>query len=269
MPIPARCGESAASDFQFGNMNAVSPANPQTGARAFPPTRWRLIGGLQSADETTARRSLEELCRIYWQPLYCHARRCGRSPEDAEDAAQGFLISLIERDRWVRADQERGRLRTFLLAGMKHWLMNEARDAGRLKRGRGRAPVSLDSAEGEVLFQQLGDVATLSPDGACDRHWALAFLRQVERDIAADYAAAGKAELFDELSPFLLDDAVEGGAYEPAMARLGDAKGAVKVAVLRMRGRYRKRLVQRVAATVADDAMVGHELEYLMRLFRP
>ena len=234
-------------------------------AEAFPDTRWSLVRALQTGDPAAAEASLHHLCRLYWMPLYGYARRMGRSVEDAEDATQAFLLSLIERQAWERAEATRGRLRTFLLSSMQHFLMNARRDATRQKRDSGRT-VPLDVAVGEGLYRE-AEALGLSPEQAFDRQWAISCLRGVMDDLRTEHTAAGKAALFHELERFLLDVGTDGAEYSAAAARLGMSEGAVKVAVHRLRGRYRQRLVERVAETVDDPSAVGRELEFIISLF--
>lgn len=230
----------------------------------FPATRWSLVLQLSAGGGAGGRAALEELCRVYWLPLYWHARRLGCPPQDAEDVTQGFIASLLEHDRWSDADPARGRMRSYLLRGMENFLANHRRDASRQKRGSGFEFVSMEAAEREAAVPA---DAGLTPERAFDRRWVLTLLDRVMSLMAAEYESSGRGALFAAIRHCLLDD--EGGreGYAGIAAALGMSEGAVKVAVHRLRGRYRERLVQEVADTVASEDAVPDELTYLMGVF--
>jgi RNA polymerase sigma-70 factor (ECF subfamily) len=213
-------------------------------------------------DSTTARGALSKLCSTYWFPIYAFARRQGLSGPDAEDATQGFFAHLLAAEALAAVDRAKGRFRSFLLASMKNFLANERDRARAAKRGGGRQPLSLDAVEAENRYR-MEPADTLSPDRLYDRRWALAVLEQVLADLAAQCAAAGKSELFDALKP-----AFGGGrtacSYAEIGGRLGMSEGAVKVAVHRLRQRYRDILRITVAQTLASPDEVDDELRHLL-----
>jgi RNA polymerase sigma factor (sigma-70 family) len=230
-----------------------------TGAQ-FHQTRWSIVLAARGSDAAQARDALGKLCAAYWYPLYAFVRRQGHGAHDAEDLTQGFFARLLEKDWLGGVDRERGRFRSWLLAALKHFLANEWDKARARKRGSGHAPLSIDAAVGESRYaHEPTDNATA--DKLYDRRWALTLLEQVLARLRAEFSAAGKAELFEALKPTLTG---EKAPYAGIAARLGMSEGAVKVAVHRLRDRYRDLIRAEIAETVETDAEVDDELRHLL-----
>lgn len=233
----------------------------------FATTRWSLILTAGGAKTPEAEAALEALCRGYWYPLYAFARRKGRGPEAAEDSVQGFFGRLLEKETLGGADPERGRFRSFLLTSFQRHMINEAAEAGAQKRGGGARLVSLEGVgEGEAWFSEaIGHEET--PERLFERDWALSVLDEALTKVRASYEARGRVELFEALKDVLLPASDLSNHAERAEL-LGMRPGAVKVAVHRLRARYRDALVEAVAHTLpADenlDAAVQGELEQLL-----
>ena len=213
-----------------------------------------------------AGRALEELCRAYWFPLYVYVRRRGFSPEDAEDLTQGYFAALIEKDYLAQADRERGRLRSFLLTTLKHYLSDEWSKASALKRGYGRQIVSIDEANAEERYA-LEAADEESPDRLFDKRWALTLLDNVLAMLRAHYVSAGQERLFDGLKKFLAWSN-SSASYRETAAELGMKESALRVAIFRIRRRYGDLLRARVADTVTAENDVPAELEHLLSLVR-
>ncbi len=232
---------------------------------AFPATRWSLVSSVRArqGDEPQAARALEHLCGIYWYPLYAFARRQGLSTEDAQDATQGFFERLIDKQTLHAADRERGRMRTFLLAAFGHFLADE-RDRRNAWRRGGRAEiVPLDAGERyEVEAEH-----ELTPERHFNRQWALAVLQQALVTLQKERSLAGREREMTELYGFL-DASVSGAetSYENAAAALGWSVNTTRVAVHRLRLRYRQLLKDQIAATLEkeDPAMVREEMQALL-----
>jgi RNA polymerase sigma-70 factor (ECF subfamily) len=214
------------------------------------------------ADTPRARAALEQLCRNYWQPLYAYVRRSGHSREEAEDLTQEFFARLLAQNTVARADPERGRFRSFLLASLKHFLANEWDKARTQKRGGGAQLLPLEFGTAETRCAQPvapGD----TPDRAYDRQWALALLEVVLGRLRREYHDAGREDLF-----LGLKDTLSGGRaeipYRALAGRLGLSEGAVKVAAHRLRHRYRELLREEVANTVAGPGDTEDELKALL-----
>lgn len=227
----------------------------------FATTRWTVI---RAAGES-AGEALEDLCSAYWYPLYAYVRRHGFSKEDAEDLTQAFFAKLLERRDMAGLTQENGRFRAFLLAALKHFLANERDRAGRLKRGGNITHLSLDWQSADTQFQ-ITDGGQVPPDAAYDREWALALLERVVVRLGQEFAAEGKAERFEHMKPFLTLGKGE-IPYASAAAVLSMDEGAVRVAVHRLRKRYRELLKEEIAHTLSDPAMVEEELAVLLGAF--
>jgi RNA polymerase sigma-70 factor (ECF subfamily) len=214
----------------------------------------------------SADQALESLCEAYWFPLYAYVRRHGFSKEDAEDLTQAFFAKLLERRDFAGLKQENGRFRAFLLASMKHFLANERDRAGRLKRGGTITHLSLDWQSAEAQFQ-IADGGQVPPDAAYDREWAVALLERVVVRLGQEFAAEGKAERFALMKPFLTMAKGE-IPYVNAAEDLSMDEGALRVAVHRLRKRYRVLLRNEIADTLADHTMVQDELAVLLGAFR-
>lgn len=222
-----------------------------------------LAAGRQRSPQ--AARALEELCQTYWFPLYAYVRRRGHTKEDAEDLTQSFFTRLLENNPFAKLDGENGKFRAFLLASLKHFIANERDKAHALKRGGGQPNLSLDWQTADSQFQ-IATVNEPSPDKAFDREWALALLAKVIDRLQNECAADGKAKLFKHLKMFLMAGKAESAQRDTAAA-LGMEEGAVRVAVHRLRKRYRQLLRDEIANTLADAALVDEEMRALFGAF--
>lgn len=240
---------------------------PETEAAGdvFATTRWTLVLAAGQRATPQATQALEELCRTYWFPLYAYVRRRGRAREDAEDLTQTFFARLMERNDLAGLSAERGRFRAFLLAALKHFLANEWDRSVRLKRGGQSQHLSLDWCTADTQFQ-LAATAAPTPDQAYDREWAVALLGKVVARLEKECVTEGRAQLFQELKVFLT--AGKGArSHADAGRRLGMEETAVRVAVHRLRKRYRQLLRDEIAQTVSDAAQVDEEMQALFGAF--
>lgn len=229
----------------------------------FPVTRWTLIQRAGSNDGAQSRPALEEMCRLYWYPLYCYARRRRLSPEDAEDATQTFFLRLLNHGRIADLNGEKGRLRAYLLRAFSNLMNSQWRAEHREKRGGGLPSVSLDFAAAEGRYQlEPADFDT--PERLYEMRWATTVLDLAFSALAADYARAGKAELHSALAAHLTTE-LDRGAAEPLGETLGMSPGAVRVALLRMRQRFRAHLEAQVAGIVQNPEDVPGEIAHLLR----
>jgi RNA polymerase sigma-70 factor (ECF subfamily) len=227
----------------------------------FAITRWSVVVAAGQNDTKQSHAALEQLCRIYWYPLYAYARRRGHSPEDAQDLTQEFFARLLEH-KWVaRADRQRGRFRSFLLSAMGHFLSDEWDKARAQKRGGGATPIplQLDTAETRYGHEPADNV---TPEQIYERRWALALLQEVLRQLRAEYEQEGRSELFAALHPCLVGERTA-LPYADLAAKLGISEGTVKSAVHRLRQRYRAILRNEIAQTVAEPGDVDEELRHL------
>ena len=209
--------------------------------------------------------ALETLCAAYWFPLYAYVRRHGFSKENAEDLTQAFFAKLLERQDFAGLKRKNGRFRAFLLAALKNFLANERDRAGRLKRGGDFTHFSLDWQSADTQFQ-IADRGQVPPDAAYDREWAVALLERVIFRLRDDSVAEGKAERFEQLKSYLTVGKGE-IPYATAAVAMAMDEGAVRVAVHRLRKRYRELLRNEVAETLSNPAMVDEELAVLLGAF--
>ncbi len=240
---------------------------PVPGPRQFATTHWSLVDAAKPNEksQTRVREALEELCRTYWYPLYAFVRSRGYSAADAQDLTQAFFVRLIETGGFVSADRERGRFRSYLLGAMKHFLANEWHRAQTQKRGGKIEFIEWDALEPEVRY---AGAATPSdnPELLFDREWALETIAGALRVLRDDMAKAGKREQFDAIKGSLTGQ--DELSREEIAAKLDMSEGAVKVAVHRLRQRYRHLLRTAIAETVSNEADLDDEMRYLVAILR-
>jgi RNA polymerase sigma factor (sigma-70 family) len=227
----------------------------------FRTTHWSIVLAAGRRSSPDARDALAALCRNYWYPLYAYVRRQGLSADDAQDITQAFFARLLEKNIAARADRERGKFRSFLLASLNHFLANEWRSGGARKRGGGQVALSLDLAAAEGLYTREPS-HELTAEKLYQRRWALTLLEQTLAKLRDEFVERGKLELFDRLKPYL--GGGDGSApYQQIAAELGKTEGAVKVAVHRMRRRCRELLRTEIAQTVSGPQEIEDELRDL------
>ena len=213
-----------------------------------------------------AQAALEKLCRTYWFPLYAFARRQGNSPEDAQDLTQDFFSRLLEKNYLATVHPDRGKFRTFLLKSLKNFLVNEWKRAGRLKRGGGVEFLSIDTNEAEELYAaEVPD--KFNPDAEYETQWAVTLIEQVLTTLRQEFDAADKGRLFEELKGFIWGDKTI-ASYAAIAGQLNLTEGTVKVAVHRLRRRFRELLRAEVANTVARPEEIDVELRHLISVLR-
>lgn len=224
-------------------------------------THWSVVIAAGRGPSAKSDTALATLCETYWYPLYAFVRRQGFNSEEAQDLTQGFFAKLLEKNYVADADQQRGRFRSFLLTALKHFLSNERDRVRAKKRGGGRLSISLDFPTGEKQYQ-CEPADTMTPSRLYERRWALTLLERVLNVLREEYSLAGNLALFDALKEHLTRE--KGSTpYREVSARLGMSEGSVKVAVHRLRRRYRQLLENEIAHTVSDTADVENELQQL------
>lgn len=233
------------------------------GPAQFGQTQWSVVlAAAGKKDVALAEQSLEKLCRVYWLPLYTYIRRQGENSHDAQDLTQEFFARLLQKDFLCSVDQSKGRFRSFLLASLKHFLSHQRVRARAQKRGGGRTPLSLDfsDAETSIGFQPADEQ---TPERAFEKRWALTLLEQALARLRKEYTDHGKHEIFELLKTTLTEG--RGVAYAELSARLGISEASVKMAVHRLRQRYRAVLRAEIAETVSHESEVEDELRQVFR----
>ena len=240
-------------------------ASEQKGGFAFTTTHWSVVLEAQG-ESPAAQEALEKLCRTYWRPIFAFLRRKGIAPAEAEDITQGFFAELLERRSLSAVRREKGRLRSFLLGGLKYFLANKGRRAMAVKRGKGQRPIPLEELRaGERIEMEPTDPMT--PDQIYERRWALTVLERVLSRLKDEYLAADNAALFDSLKELLPDEPGSPSQAEIA-TRLDMTENAVRQAFYRFRQRYQALLREEIAHTVANPGDIEDELRHLIAIIR-
>ncbi len=230
------------------------------GPRLFPNTRWSVVLAARQPESPESAAALETICRDYWYPLYAYVRRCGQSPPDAQDLTQEFFCRLLEKHWLDAADREKGKLRAYLIVALKHFMNKEWRRHSAQRRGGGQTCAQSDTALAESRYA--ADPQALAPDEAFDKQWALTLLDLTVNRLQAEHRAAGRAAGFDILKQCLM---AERGAidYAGVAGQLGVNEGAARVAVHRLRKRFREIYREEISQTLADGADLDAELRHL------
>ena len=226
----------------------------------FNTTQWTQVLNAGHNDSIGAREALEELCCTYWYPLYAFARRRGQSPQDAEDSTQGFFARLLKLESLAEVRREKGKFRSFLLASFNHYLADEWDRAQARKRGRDQL-IPLDFASAEVRYIR-EPTDSLTPEKSFECKWAMTLLETVVQGIKREYDGAGKGALFMALRFSIVDEESK-VPYAELSKRLNLREPALRVAVHRLRQRYRELLRAEIARTVATEAEVDEEIRHL------
>ncbi len=230
----------------------------------FATTHWTVVRAAGDGASTHASNALEQLCRLYWPPLYAYVRRKGYGPQDAEDLTQAFFVHLLEKDCLARANRYRGRFRTFLLSSLQNFLNHEWERARAEKRGGGRTFIPWSDQSPESHYQ-LEAASDSTPDKLYEQRWAIGLFQRALSRLREDLARAGKSDQFEQLKGFLTAEPAA-GEYARVATRLGLPANGVAVAVHRLRQRYGELVREEVVHTVDSPADVEDELRYLIKL---
>lgn len=213
------------------------------------------------ADSNDGRRALADLCEVYYEPVLAFLKCTLRDADAARDMTHEFFAQLLAGGGIAHAEREQGRFRSYLLGAVKHFLSNRREAAQALRRGGGSAHISLDEEASRI--GAIPDAIALAPDAAFDRQWALTVLAQALKKLRAEFDAGGKAALFESLKPWLTGDAAHGDQAELAAA-CGMGVSALKMAIQRLRQRYRDCILDELRGTLEDARMVQEEMQSLM-----
>jgi len=233
-------------------------------AQVFPSTHWSVVLAAQADNPARARAALEQLCSVYWYPLYAYLRRRGHQPPDAEDLVQGFIAHLLERQFFQVADPDKGRFRSYLLASLNHFVADVADRNGRQKRGDGKPLLSLDAVTAERRYaQEPADPS--NPEQLFERRWALTLLDTVLHRLEMEATESGRADLFRQLKGVLLGE--RGGVpYAKLAPQLGLSEAALTMTVHRLRRRYRELIRDEIAHTVSRPVEIEEEMRHLFQI---
>jgi RNA polymerase sigma factor (sigma-70 family) len=257
---------ASAADDEVTSLTGVgSEITGPHGDAIFSTTNWSVV--LQAQGQSpAAQEALEKLCRTYWRPVYSFIRREGTAPEEAEDLTQSFFVLLLQRRNFDDVRKEKGRLRSYLLTSLKHFLVSEHRRAVTVKRGKGQQPAPLEELA-LIKHAEIEPADHLSADRIYERRWALTLMEQVLHRLREEYEAAGNAELFDFLKQLLPDEPGSPSRTEIA-SQLGMTDNALRQAFHRFRQRYQLLLREEISHTVAIASDVEDELRHLIAVLR-
>ena len=230
-----------------------------SGSSQFPTTRWTLVVAAGDPDRKGARLALVSLCENYWYPLYAWLRRRGHSADEAQDLTQEFFVRVLEGRYLDRADPDKGRFRSFILTSLKFFVADEE-DRQRARQRGGGAIVPLEFSSGEERYQREPSHDE-TPERIFERRWALSVLDRVVEKLREEFVRHGRPEHFERLKVFLLGKS--DAPYTALALEMKTSEGALKVAIHRLRKRYRDLFRQEIADTVADPAEVESELRFL------
>ena len=229
----------------------------------FATTRWTMVLTAGRTDTTRARRALADLCQTYWYPLYAYARRRGHPVHDAEDLTQGFFAHLLGRDFLAGISREKGRFRAFLLASMNHFMADEW-DRAQARKRSAQNTISLDAETAEHRYQT-AMAQQETPERVFERQWAMTLLESAGQRLAREYESTGRGALFAGLEFAILGER-SAVPYAELATRLAMSQEAVRVAVHRLRQRYRQVLREEIAHTVTGEEDIVEELNYLRQV---
>lgn len=240
--------------------------SPSLARTEFPTTHWTLVTRVRHGGEVR-QAALEELCGLYWYPIYAFLRRRGYPQHDAEDLTQGFFLKLLDDESLAAADAEKGRLRTHLLQHLQRHLADHKRHAGALKRGGGMPTISFEAMHAEERYAHEPQDSR-DPEWLFTRAWAHGLLAGVRERLREDFSDAKRPEAFDTLLPFLLLDE-DPPSYREAAAKLRATEVSVRLMVSRLRAKFRSLLRDEVARTVASPEEAAAEFEWLRSVLSP
>lgn len=243
-------------------MNVPSDETPPQSPRGFRTTQWSLVVSASG----NSREALEELCAVYWPPLFSYVRRLGYSETEAEDLTQAFFARLLDKQMLTVADRERGRFRTFLLTSLRRFLVNEWKQRTAAKRGGRTQHFRLGTPGAEsVMAAELAN--DLTPECLFERHWALVILRRAIDELETEQRDVGKVETYKALEPYLAGEGALPG-YEKLAEQLQSTSAALRMAVVRLRRRLGELIRAEIRKTVDSDADVEDEVGQLFRALR-
>jgi DNA-directed RNA polymerase specialized sigma24 family protein len=242
------------------------PGTLQEGGAGFQTTHWTLVlSARQTQSEISSQKALSNFCEAYWPPLYAFLRHRGHASSEAQDLVQGFFAHLLEQNTLGRADQEKGRLRTFLLGSLQNFLFNEYDRAHALKRGGGKQILSIDEHLPEAEASMM-NTAHLSDSCGYDLVWAATIVKRAWQHLQNEFEAEGKTESFEVLRPFVAGGGITPPNQEEAAKQLRVPIATLRTWLSRLRQRYREALRMEVASTVSDPVEVDQELHYLYQV---
>ena len=247
-------------------MSDENRASPFDGKSQFATTHWSMVRAAGAANSPAASSALQELCKIYWYPLYSFVRRQGRDANEAADLTQAFFADLLQREDLKKVDPQLGKFRSFLLAALKNFLINQWNQAKAQKRGGGKTPLSLDFNSADSRYR-LEPADAQTPETIYQKQWAQTLLEQTKTILRSEFSRRGKAHQYDKLQDFLAGKNDE-ATLSTVAAQLSMSEVAVKVSVHRMRRRFGEILREQIQQTVASSEEIDGEIQQLFEILK-
>lgn len=234
--------------------------------RGFYTTKWTKIA-LAKGVEAGSKEALEELCEAYYRPVETYVRSRVRDGSQVKDLVQDFFSDFLSRQSFHRVDRSKGRFRSYLLGAVNHFLLDHFKAMARQKRGGDMDIVSLDAStmQGEANSMEISDPKTIDPDLAFDREWAFTILDRALKALQAEESNKGREKPFEILKPWLTG-AQGGQAQDETANALGLTVNAAKVAIHRLRKRFREHVQLEISQTVVHPSNIQEELQYLKQV---
>jgi DNA-directed RNA polymerase specialized sigma24 family protein len=245
---------------QMENENR-QPDNAVRTAAQFTTTHWSVVLAAGQGESSQTAEAMEKLCRTYWYPLYAYVRCEGYSPEDALDSTQAFFARLLEKHYLGQVGPQKGKIRSFLLAALRHFLSNQRDRARTVKRGGDAVHISLDAQDAEERYR-LEPVDRMDAQRILERRWAMTLLERALSRLREESVSAGKTDTFECLQDFIAGESDV--SCTAVAARMGLTESAVKSILHRLRQRYRALVREEIAQTVADPGEIDAEIRYLI-----
>lgn len=247
-------------------MSSDHESNPFGGNRQFATTQWSIVRAVGHENSQAANHALQELCQIYWYPLYLYVRGQGKDADTAADLTQAFFADLLQREDLKKVDPELGKFRSFLLTAMKHFLINQWDKARAQKRGGGKSPLSLDFGHADRWYR-LEPSHAKTPELIFEKQWAKTLIARVHQALRIEFADRGKAHVFDRLQKFLAGKNTD-ETLASAAAQLSMSEVAVKVSLHRMRQRFGELLRAEIQQTVSTPDEIDSEIQHLFDVLK-
>jgi RNA polymerase sigma-70 factor (ECF subfamily) len=247
-------------------MTAPSSSSPSAARGRFQTTHWSVVACAGGPTAAASRQALTRLCELYWPPVHAYIRRRVETDDQARDLTQAFFAIFLEKNYVRDADPSRGRFRGFLLASVQHFLSNDRDRTRALKRGGGTiiVPIERETPDGWLRYEPATDA---TPERVFEHRWALSMVHRVMKRLQVEQESSGRADTFIRLRLCLVGEKSP-QSYAELAATLGTSPGAVRVAVHRLRRRFRALLLEEIGQTVADPAEIDSEVRYLVEVLR-
>ena len=248
-------------------MESVDNSNGGRG-NSFPTTDWGLLADCRGGSPAARLAAMDILIRRYWKPVFLFLRYSGADVESAKDATQAFFADWIENDVFSKADERKGRFRSFMLTCLKRFSANEHRATCAQKRSPEDGLLSLDELmdKPDIHFEPSHN---MTPDAIFQKVWASEVVRRVLNHLEIECSRTGKAVHFDIFCKRVIRPILEGDS-DPSMAELGEAhRISEKQAanhLLTAKRAYQRLLQEEIRLYASSESEVASEIRELFAI---